>query len=99
MEAAARSHLATLFPDANVGSWTFERLYRVPFAQPRQQLDKPDLEGSPAYSVHLRLRRPPHGPVAERRARVGPPRGGRLFKIAARPRWRDAAAAGLCDKV
>lgn len=50
VETAARSHLAELFPDANVGSWTFERLYRVPFAQPRQQLDKPDLEGSPTYS-------------------------------------------------
>jgi len=50
VEAAARSHLAKLFPAANVGSWTFERLYRVPFAQPRQQLDKQTLEGSPAYS-------------------------------------------------
>jgi tRNA-Thr(GGU) m(6)t(6)A37 methyltransferase TsaA len=49
-EGAAQKHLMKLFPDANVGSWTFERLYRVPFAQPRQQLDKPDLEGSPAYS-------------------------------------------------
>ena len=50
VEAAARSHLTELFPDGNVGSWTFERLYRVPFAQPRQQLDKQTLEGSPAYS-------------------------------------------------
>ena len=99
VEAAARSHLATLFPDANVGSWTFERLYRVPFAQPRQQLDKPDSRGlACVLGLYIRLRRPPHGPVAERRARVGPPRGGRLFKIAARPRWRDAAAiAGLRD--
>ena len=52
-EGAARQHLTELFPDANVGSWTFERLYRVPFAQPRQKLDTPDLEGSPAYAESI----------------------------------------------
>ena len=46
----ARAHLVALFPESDVASWTFERTYRVPYAQPRQRLDKSSLEGSPAYS-------------------------------------------------
>jgi len=49
----ARAHLASLFPESDVASWTFERTYRVPYAQPRQRLDKADLEGSPTYSESI----------------------------------------------
>ena len=49
--ASARRHLAALFPDSDVASWTYERSYRIAHAQPAQRPDaRPSLEADPVYS-------------------------------------------------